>query len=134
MQGAALVHVSGNVILIRQFIKPCNVKDSLHFCSRLVEAIEYFRLTCLIRIADFLFFYILAPSLPTQAILAEYDSLPAQARHYKTLHDLYKRPKPNHDAVSQLLDLEFEARRAFVDSDTRQANEDPRSLSMFQRS
>ncbi|XP_034054152.1 uncharacterized protein LOC117534145 isoform X2 [Gymnodraco acuticeps] len=45
------------------------------------------------------------------------DSLQAQARHFKTLHEMYKNKKQNKDAVSQLLDLEFEARRLFIDSD-----------------
>ncbi|CAL9696058.1 unnamed protein product [Knipowitschia caucasica] len=46
------------------------------------------------------------------------DSLLIQARHYKTLQEMCKKPKPNQDDVSQLLDLEFEARRAFIDSDS----------------
>ena len=40
------------------------------------------------------------------------------AKHYKTLQTLYKRKNPNHQDVSHLLDLEFVARRAFVDSNT----------------
>ncbi|KAG7456399.1 hypothetical protein JOB18_013551 [Solea senegalensis] len=43
------------------------------------------------------------------------DSPIVQARHYKTLQDMYKKPKPNQDAVSQILDLEFQSRRAFID-------------------
>nr|XP_057926902.1 uncharacterized protein LOC131128251 [Doryrhamphus excisus] len=39
-----------------------------------------------------------------------------QARHYKTLKELWKRPRPNQDDVAHLLDLEFESRRAFIDS------------------
>ncbi|XP_076864792.1 uncharacterized protein LOC143516826 isoform X2 [Brachyhypopomus gauderio] len=31
---------------------------------------------------------------------------------------MLKRPKPNKEAVAQLLDLEFDARRAFINSDT----------------
>lgn len=38
------------------------------------------------------------------------------AKHYKTLQTLFKRKNPNHQDVSQLLDLEFSARRAFIDS------------------
>ncbi|KAJ8412085.1 hypothetical protein AAFF_G00143520 [Aldrovandia affinis] len=34
-----------------------------------------------------------------------------QARHYKTLQEIYRRPKPNKEAVSQLRDLEYEGRR-----------------------
>ncbi|CAI5646438.1 unnamed protein product [Oreochromis niloticus] len=40
------------------------------------------------------------------------------AKHYKTLQTLFKRKNPNHQDVSQLLDLEFSARRAFIDSNT----------------
>ncbi|XP_056594473.1 uncharacterized protein LOC130413359 [Triplophysa dalaica] len=45
------------------------------------------------------------------------DSQQSQARHYHTLQEIYKRPKPNREAVAQLLDLEFDARRAFINSD-----------------
>ncbi|KAK0136680.1 hypothetical protein N1851_027127 [Merluccius polli] len=41
----------------------------------------------------------------------------AQARHYTTLKELYRKTKQNRDDVAQLLDLEFEG-RAFIDSDT----------------
>lgn len=40
------------------------------------------------------------------------------AKHYKTLQTLFKRKNPNQQDVSQLLDLEFSARRAFIDSNT----------------
>ncbi|CAL8282902.1 unnamed protein product [Boreogadus saida] len=46
------------------------------------------------------------------------DSRMAQARHYTTLQKLYRKTKQNRDDVAQLLDLEFEGRRAFIDSDT----------------
>ncbi|KAJ8332253.1 hypothetical protein SKAU_G00427360 [Synaphobranchus kaupii] len=42
------------------------------------------------------------------------DSVQTQARHYKTLKDLYKSKKPNKAAVAQLLDLEFESRRCLL--------------------
>ncbi|XP_056292489.1 uncharacterized protein LOC130207799 isoform X2 [Pseudoliparis swirei] len=46
------------------------------------------------------------------------DSRQNQARHHKTLMDMYKtKAKPNKKDVSQLLDLEFQARRLFIDSD-----------------
>ncbi len=45
------------------------------------------------------------------------DSQQSQAKHYHTLQEIYKRPKPNKEAVAQLLDLEFDARRAFINSD-----------------
>ncbi|KAI4886931.1 hypothetical protein NFI96_030450 [Prochilodus magdalenae] len=46
------------------------------------------------------------------------DSLKMQARHYKTLFNMYSKPnsKPNPSDVAQILDLEFDARRAFIDS------------------
>ncbi|XP_048055127.1 uncharacterized protein LOC125273629 [Megalobrama amblycephala] len=47
---------------------------------------------------------------------SDMDSLTTQARHYKTLQEMYKKTKPNQDAVSHILDLEFQARRAFIDS------------------
>lgn len=46
------------------------------------------------------------------------DSLLLQVRHYKALQEMCKKPRPNQEDVSQLLDLEFNARRAFIDSDT----------------
>lgn len=52
------------------------------------------------------------------SILADKDSRQIQARHYKTLQEMCKKAKPNQEDVSQLLDLEFEARRSFIDSDT----------------
>ncbi|KAF3837918.1 hypothetical protein F7725_009686 [Dissostichus mawsoni] len=39
-----------------------------------------------------------------------------QARHYKTLQELWKKTTPNQQDVGHLLDLEFESRRAFIDS------------------
>jgi len=39
------------------------------------------------------------------------DSRMAQARHYTTLQELYRKNKQNRDDVAQLLDLEFEGRR-----------------------
>ncbi|XP_036390587.1 uncharacterized protein LOC118781697 [Megalops cyprinoides] len=48
---------------------------------------------------------------------ADTDSLATQAKHYSTLQALWKRPNPNKESVSQLLDLEFGARRTFIDSD-----------------
>ncbi|XP_063076092.1 uncharacterized protein LOC134466127 [Engraulis encrasicolus] len=46
------------------------------------------------------------------------DSPAAQARHYQALQSLWKKGNlPNKEVVAQLLDLEFEARRAFIDSD-----------------
>ncbi|XP_066533784.1 uncharacterized protein [Hoplias malabaricus] len=56
------------------------------------------------------------------------DSQQSQARHYRTLQELYKRPKPNKEAVSQLLDLEFDARRAFINSDTLRDQDRPANI------
>lgn len=55
-----------------------------------------------------------------------------QARHYRTLSNMYNKPnaKPNHNDVAQVLDLEFEARRAFIDSDA--TREEDRSIKIFE--
>ncbi|KAI3374113.1 hypothetical protein L3Q82_005929 [Scortum barcoo] len=45
------------------------------------------------------------------------DSQKIQARHYKTLQEMYKSKKPNKAAVTHLLNLEFESRRRFITSD-----------------
>ncbi|KAK9977288.1 hypothetical protein ABG768_019109 [Culter alburnus] len=63
------------------------------------------------------------PSVSTKSLAgkrdedSDTDSQQSQARHYHTLQEIYKRPKPNKEAVAQLLDLEFDARRAFINSD-----------------
>lgn len=44
------------------------------------------------------------------SMLVDEDSLTIQARHYKTLQEMYKKPKPNQVAISQILDLEIQAR------------------------
>jgi len=53
-----------------------------------------------------------------------------QARHYKTLNNMYKKPnaKPNRGDVVQLLDLEFEARRAFIDADVTKDEDRPTKI------
>ncbi|KAK0143224.1 hypothetical protein N1851_018650 [Merluccius polli] len=54
------------------------------------------------------------------------DSLQSQARHYKTLQDMYKKQaRPNKKDVAQLLDLEFQSRRAFIDSDVTKEQDRP---------
>ncbi|XP_073336348.1 uncharacterized protein [Pagrus major] len=45
------------------------------------------------------------------------DSQKIQARHYKTLQEMYKSKKPNKAAVTHLLNMEFESRRRFITSD-----------------
>ncbi|KAL7871938.1 hypothetical protein SRHO_G00069210 [Serrasalmus rhombeus] len=56
------------------------------------------------------------------------ESQQSQARHYHTLQEMYKRPKPNKEAVAQLLDLEFDARRAFINSDTLRDQDRPANI------
>lgn len=58
------------------------------------------------------------------------DSLKMQARHYKTLSNMYKKPnaKPNQNDVAQMLDLEFEARRAFIDADVTREEDRPAKI------
>ncbi|KAL7402141.1 hypothetical protein ABVT39_010360 [Epinephelus coioides] len=60
--------------------------------------------------------------------LESQDSLATQARHYNTLQAMYKKSKPNQDAVSQLLDLEFEARRAFIDCNVLKEEDRPTKI------
>lgn len=59
--------------------------------------------------------------------ILDHDSLKMQARHYKTLSNMYKKSnaKPNQSDVAQILDLEFEARRAFIDSDVTREEDRP---------
>ncbi|KAL4008514.1 hypothetical protein ACER0C_002366 [Sarotherodon galilaeus] len=60
----------------------------------------------------------------------DHDSLKMQARHYKTLSNMYKKPsaKPNQSDVAQILDLEFEARRAFIDADVTREEDRPTKI------
>lgn len=60
------------------------------------------------------------------------DSSEMQARHYKTLSKMYNKPnaKPNQSNVAQMLDLEFQARRAFIDSDA--TREEDRATRIFE--
>ena len=63
-------------------------------------------------------------------VSAGLDSLKMQARHYKTLSNMYNKPnaKPNQNDVAQILDLEFEARRAFIDSDVTKEEDRPTKI------
>lgn len=56
------------------------------------------------------------------------DNQQSQARHYYTLQEIYKRPKPNKEAVAQLLDLEFDSQRAFINSDTLKDQDRPSKI------
>ncbi|KAL7844458.1 hypothetical protein SRHO_G00229970 [Serrasalmus rhombeus] len=56
------------------------------------------------------------------------DSQQSQARHYRTLQEMLKRPKPNKEAVAQQLDLEFDARRAFINSDNLRDQDRPANI------
>ena len=60
------------------------------------------------------------------------DSLKMQARHYKTLSNMYNKPnaKPIHSDVAQVLDLEFKARRAFINAD--ETREEDRPAKIFE--
>ncbi|XP_035806358.1 uncharacterized protein LOC111571818 [Amphiprion ocellaris] len=57
-----------------------------------------------------------------------YSSQKTQARHYKTLQQLYKTKKPNKAAVTQLMDLEFQSRRLFIDSDAVKEQDRPTKI------
>uniref|UniRef100_A0A3Q3EFS4 Si:ch211-208g1.1 n=1 Tax=Labrus bergylta TaxID=56723 RepID=A0A3Q3EFS4_9LABR len=57
------------------------------------------------------------------------DSPQNQARHYKVLQELYKsRARPNKKDVAQLLDLEYQARRAYIDSDVMKEQDRPTKI------
>ncbi|KAJ8260314.1 hypothetical protein GJAV_G00179550 [Gymnothorax javanicus] len=56
------------------------------------------------------------------------DSKKTQARHYKTLQDMYKSNKPNKAAVTHLLNLEFESRRLFITSDAFKEQDRPAKI------
>ncbi|XP_055359365.1 uncharacterized protein LOC129603207 isoform X1 [Betta splendens] len=53
------------------------------------------------------------------------DSQKTQARHYRTLQEMYKSKKPNKAAVTHLLNLEFESRRRFIVSDVLKEHDRP---------
>lgn len=62
----------------------------------------------------------------TQEVDLLNESPQSQARHYKTLQDMYKtKNKPNKEDVSQLLDLEFQARRTYIDCDLMKEQDRP---------
>ena len=61
-------------------------------------------------------------------VVVEEDSRVVQARHYKTLQELWRRPKPNQRDVAQLLELEFDSRRSFIDSKTLNEEDRPAKI------
>ncbi|TKS78087.1 hypothetical protein D9C73_013087 [Collichthys lucidus] len=56
------------------------------------------------------------------------DSLKPQARHYKTLQEMFKSKKPNKAAITHLLNLEFESRRCFITSDVLKEQDRPTKI------
>ncbi|XP_039471839.1 uncharacterized protein LOC120441341 [Oreochromis aureus] len=72
----------------------------------------------------------IGPSTAPLDDVVDHDSLKMQARHYKTLSNMYRKPnaKPNQSDVAQILDLEFEARRAFIDADVTREEDRPRKI------
>ncbi|KAI4787843.1 hypothetical protein KUCAC02_036219 [Chaenocephalus aceratus] len=64
-----------------------------------------------------------------QLCASETESPQTQARHYKTLQAMYKtKARPNKMDVAQLLDLEIQARRAFIDSDVTKEQDRPSNI------
>ncbi|KAI4788699.1 hypothetical protein KUCAC02_035694, partial [Chaenocephalus aceratus] len=64
-----------------------------------------------------------------QLCASETESPQTQARHYKTLQAMYKtKARPNKMDVAQLLDLEIQVRRAFVDSDVTKEQDRPSNI------
>ncbi|KAM7412343.1 hypothetical protein PAMA_022025 [Pampus argenteus] len=56
------------------------------------------------------------------------DSLKTQARHYKTLQEMFKSKKPNKAAITHLLNLEFESQRCFITSDVLKEQDRPTKI------
>nr|XP_021326490.1 uncharacterized protein LOC101885205 [Danio rerio] len=56
------------------------------------------------------------------------DSQKTQTRHYRTLQEMYKAKKPNKAAVTHLLDLEFQSRRSFIDSNVLKEQDKPTNI------
>ncbi|XP_073767100.1 uncharacterized protein isoform X1 [Danio rerio] len=56
------------------------------------------------------------------------DSQKTQARHYRTLQEMYKAKKPNKAAVTHLLDLKFQSRRSFIDSNVLKEQDKPTNI------
>ncbi|KAM9733329.1 uncharacterized protein ACNS7B_015472 [Menidia menidia] len=56
------------------------------------------------------------------------DSPKTQARHYKTLQEMFKSKKPNKAAITHLLNLEFESRRRFITSDLLKEQDRPTKI------
>ncbi|XP_035985581.1 uncharacterized protein LOC118559015 [Fundulus heteroclitus] len=73
---------------------------------------------------------IASPTTPAKDDVVAQDSLKMQARHYKTLSNMYNKPnaKPNQSDVAQVLDLEFKARRAFIDADVTREEDRPAKI------
>lgn len=60
------------------------------------------------------------------------QKLQKQVRHYKTLQEMYKnKAGPNKKDVSQLLDLELQASRAFIDCDAIKEQDKPQAYPCF---
>ncbi|CAL8255009.1 unnamed protein product [Gadus morhua 'NCC'] len=56
------------------------------------------------------------------------DSQKSQARHFKTLQEMCRSKKPNKASVTHLLNLEFQARRRFITSDTLREQDRPSKI------
>uniref|UniRef100_A0AAV2J1J5 Uncharacterized protein n=1 Tax=Knipowitschia caucasica TaxID=637954 RepID=A0AAV2J1J5_KNICA len=71
-----------------------------------------------------------SPTTPAKDVFVGQDSLKMQARHYRTLSNMYNKPnaKPNQNDVAHILDLEFEARRAFIDADVTKEEDRPAKI------
>lgn len=70
----------------------------------------------------------LTANKPTASASPDVDSRATMAKHYSALQALFKRKNPNYQNVSQLLDLEFAARREFIDSDTIREEDRPEKI------
>ncbi|KAI4804304.1 hypothetical protein KUCAC02_025935 [Chaenocephalus aceratus] len=57
-----------------------------------------------------------------------FDSQKTQARHYRTLQEMYKSKRPNKAAVAHLMNLEFESRRRFITSEVLKEQDKPTKI------
>ncbi|KAJ4923582.1 hypothetical protein JOQ06_021493 [Pogonophryne albipinna] len=57
-----------------------------------------------------------------------FDGQKTQARHYRTLQEMYKSQRPNKAAVAHLMNLEFESRRRFITSEVLKEQDKPTKI------
>ncbi|KAF3859809.1 hypothetical protein F7725_000064, partial [Dissostichus mawsoni] len=66
--------------------------------------------------------------MPSAGSVDLFDSQKTQARHYRTLQEMYKSKRPNKAAVAHLMNLEFESRRRFITSEVLKEQDKPTKI------